>query len=152
MNTDHAVLSPIKRALPTSEFTGAIISALYAVWNELGYGHRERYYQQAFAKVFEESGLPFEQEKSYPLLFRGKALGHQRLDFLVNDALIVELKVGRVLNANYFAQVLAYLKVTAYPLALIALFAPQGVRVKRIIDSGNATAPSAFIGVSAAQQ
>ncbi len=148
MHTDKTTQ---KRAVPSREFTEVIIGYLYKVWNELGYGHRERYYQKAFATLLSEAEITFEREKSFPVGFRGAIIGRQQLDFIVSDALIVELKVGRSLSPQFLAQVLAYLKISHCSLALIALFAPDGVHIKRVIDSSSASVSSAKIGASVAR-
>lgn len=126
---------PVKRPLPASELTHRVIGCAYQVSNHLGFGNRERYYQRALAKSFELAEIPFEREVSFPISFGESVLGRQQLDFVVSDRLVLELKVGRSLSPRFTAQVIAYLKVSPYQLALILLFTPNGVITKRIIDS-----------------
>lgn len=148
MNTDTNQLS----RLPTQEMTHQIIGCLYSVWNELGYGYQERYYQRAFEKLLVAQQFAYQRELSVPISFQGSSIGRYRLDFLVEDSLIIELKVGQAIHPRFIKQVLAYLASSPHQLALIALFMKDGVVVKRFIDtkkSERVSAESAPIRASA---
>ncbi len=151
ITTDVADFGQLK-PLPDSTMTGEIIGYLYAALNELGYGYHERYYQRAFEQQLKAHQFSFQRELSVPIQFRGKSIGRYRLDFLIDDQLIVELKVGQAIHPRFVKQVLAYLQSSPYQLALIALFAKDGVTIKRLIQTKRTedeSVKSAFISASA---
>jgi N utilization substance protein A len=67
---------------------------LFDVFNTLGYGYREKYYQRAIAESFITSGVTFKQEFTLPIRFKDKDIGFGRADFLVEDKIILEIKRG----------------------------------------------------------
>ena len=93
------------------ELTGKIIGACINVHNELGCGFHEKVYQEALAIVLEESGIPFEREKHLPIEFHGRILDCDYIaDFVIDNAVILELKAVSEMNSVYEAQVINYLK------------------------------------------
>ena len=67
--------------------------------------------------------------------FEGEVLGYNRVDFLVEDQVIVELKVGRFIRQEHITQVLNYLQCSHYQIGLIILFSPKGIELKRLINT-----------------
>lgn len=112
-----------------------IIGILFKVYNQLGAGLQEKYYQRAIAKELEKAKIKFDQEKIVPLLYEGEKIGNHVLDFLVDDKIVLELKAGAPYKNSHIKQTLEYLKVTKKSLALLAFFSSEGVRIKRLILS-----------------
>ena len=111
-----------------------IVGCAYEVFNSIGPGHLEKYYQKALAIKFKNSALQFEEQVHYPLEFEGELIGHNYLDYVVDNKIVVEIKKdGRFSKAN-IDQVLKYLAVTKMKLALLVNFGLDGVKVKRIIN------------------
>lgn len=104
------------------EVTAQIIEAFYTVYNELGYGFLENTYENALALVLREMGLKVEQQVMAEVFFRGAVVGQYRLDLVVNDVVIVELKAARALSSEHEAQLLNYLKATRYEVGLLLNF------------------------------
>lgn len=92
--------------------TEAILKAFFEVYNELGPGFLESVYGNALGVVFADNGVKAEAEKQIKVVFRGKDIGDFRADFLVEDKVIVELKVAKALDEIHEAQLLNYLKAT----------------------------------------
>jgi GxxExxY protein len=67
-------------------------------------------------------------------VFKNKIIGRYFIDFLIENKLIVEFKVGNQIKNQHIQQVLAYLKTNNLRLGLIALFTEKGVKIKRIIN------------------
>ncbi|MBI3627712.1 MAG: GxxExxY protein [Candidatus Sungbacteria bacterium] len=111
-----------------------IIGILFSVYNELGPGHHERYYQRSVAQALREIKLPFKEQVSFPLKFRTALIGRYQLDFLVDEKIVLELKKGDNFSKRHIDQVLQYLKSTNLKLAILANFAKSGVKFKRIIN------------------
>ena len=111
-----------------------IVGCAYEVFNSLGAGHPEKYYQKALALAFKKAGLAFKEQVHYSLEFEGEVIGRNYLDYVVDSKVVVEIKKdGRFSKAN-IDQVLRYLSVTKMKLGLLVNFGLDGVKVKRIIN------------------
>jgi GxxExxY protein len=69
-----------------------IIGAAFNVYNTLGHGHYEKYYQRALAEEFKNQHLSFKEQLFSPLKFGNITIGKNTFDFLVDDKVIVEIK------------------------------------------------------------
>jgi GxxExxY protein len=96
--------------LRSAEITDAIIAAAIAVRRELGPGFLESVYEQALVVEFALRGIAFVRQKPIPLFYRDHQIGEHRLDFLVEDKIVVELKAIDGLKNVHFAIVRSYLK------------------------------------------
>ncbi|MEH2135611.1 GxxExxY protein [Nostoc sp.] len=117
--------------------TGEVIGAAIEVHRVLGPGFLEEVYKEALIIEFFRCGIPHLVEKSVTVNYKGHEVGKGRLDFLVANCLIVELKAIQNLAPIHEAQVLSYLKMTNYPLALLINFNVPLLKdgIKRIIFS-----------------
>ncbi|MEW5805184.1 MAG: GxxExxY protein [Patescibacteria group bacterium] len=116
------------------ELSYKIVGILFTVFNELGYGYQEKYYQKAIAKVLGDNKIYFREQVYLPLEFNGEGIGNYYLDFLIENKLILEIKRGdRFLKRN-IEQVYSYLKRSNLRLGIIANFTKQGLRFKRIVN------------------
>lgn len=116
------------------ELSYQLVGLAFNVFNELGFGHHEKYYQRAFSLLLKEQGIPFKEQLYQQLKFREKVIGKFYLDFLIDDKIIVELKKGNNFSKQHLDQVHEYLKVTKLQLAIIFTFTPEGVVYKRILN------------------
>jgi GxxExxY protein len=120
------------KQLRDSEITDAIIAAAIAVHRELGPGFLETVYEQALAVEFAMRGIAFVRQKSIPLFYRDHQIGEHRIDFLVEDKIIVELKAVEGLEKVHFAIVRSYLKAAGLSDGLILNFSSMPLTVKRV--------------------
>src|SRR5256885_1706539 len=118
--------------LRDSEITDGIISAAIAVHRELGPGFIESVYEQALAVEFALKGIAFVRQKPIPLFYRDHQIGEHRLDFLVEDKIVVELKAIDSLEKDHFAIVRSYLKASGLADGLILNFSSMPLTVKRV--------------------
>jgi len=58
-----------------SQLSYRIVGILFSVYNELGAGHHERYYQRATAQAFKDANISFREQVAIPVKFRGVSLG-----------------------------------------------------------------------------
>lgn len=117
------------------ELSYDILGVLFEVFKELGPGHKERYYENAVAEGLTSKGIPFERQMYMPLTFKGKVIGKYFFDFLVDGKIVLELKKGnRYSSHQNIEQVLTYLKAHGFKLGIIAQFATEGVKYRRIIN------------------
>ena len=115
-----------------AELTERIIGAAIAVHTVLGPGFLESFYEEALAVELDHSGLKYRRQWPVPVHYRGKRIGEHRLDFLVEDLVVVELKAVHVLENIFFAVVRSYLKATQLEPGLLFNFATMPVTVKRV--------------------
>jgi GxxExxY protein len=118
--------------LRDSEITESIIGAAITVHRELGPGFLESIYEQALAVEFAMQGIGFVRQKTIPLFYRDHRIGEHRLDFLIEDKIIVELKAVEALENVHFAIVRSYLKATRLADGLILNFSTMPVAIKRV--------------------
>lgn len=111
-----------------------IVGILFDVYNELGSGHHEQYYQRATEAEFKSAGFAYKSQVYVPLLYRGKVVGREYFDFLVEDKIILEIKKGDRFSHKHIKQVSQYLKTSGYKLAILANFGNKGVTFKRIVN------------------
>lgn len=111
-----------------------IIGVLFDVSNELGFGYQERYFEEAVAKGLKMEDLKFNRQISYKLTFKNEIVGIFRLDFLIEDLVVLEIKTGKRFAKKDFDQVKAYLKATGKELAIMAIFTNDGVRFYRVLN------------------
>ncbi|MBH8577829.1 GxxExxY protein [Nostocaceae cyanobacterium CENA369] len=114
-----------------------VIGAAIEVHRILGSGFLEEVYHKALREEFLIRNIPHKFEHPVKVHYKGRSVGEGKLDFLVGDFLIIELKAVQNLTAIHEAQVLSYLKMTNYPLALLINFNVPLLRdgIKRIILS-----------------
>ncbi|MDY6897843.1 MAG: GxxExxY protein [Cyanobacteriota bacterium] len=119
------------------QLTYGVIGAAIEVHRVLGAGFLESVYQEALAVEFSQRNIPYLTEFPIAVTYKGHFVGEGRLDFLVDDVLVVELKAVEKLVPKHEAQVISYLKTTQQPLGLLINFnvpiLKQGI--KRIILS-----------------
>lgn len=105
-----------------NELTEQVIGAAIEVHRALGPGFLEATYGKALAIELRYRGISYTQEAPVSLSYRGESVGEGRLDFLVEDKLILELKAVDQLHPIHTAQAISYLKATGYKLALLINF------------------------------
>lgn len=109
-----------------------VIGAAIAVHRQLGPGFLEQIYEAALMVELGERRIPFRPQVTLPVLYREQRVGEARLDLLIGDILVVELKAVEELRPVHRAQVLSYLRAGAFELGLLINFnvttLPQGIR------------------------
>jgi GxxExxY protein len=126
-----------RRREPLNDLSSEVIGAAVAVHQVLGPGLLESAYEMALCHELGLRGLNFERQKSLPLVYKGVSIEPgSRLDLLIENQLIVELKAIDKLAELHEVQVLTYLRLTGIRLGLIINFnvplLTQGVR--RIVN------------------
>jgi GxxExxY protein len=112
-----------------NRITNAIIGAAIEVHRMLGPGHLEAAYEEALAIEFRLRAIPFERQHPIELVYKGQVVGKGRLDFLVFDKVIVDLKSVEGITSVHTAKMISYLRITGHKLALLLNF-----NVKRLVD------------------
>jgi GxxExxY protein len=100
-----------------------IIGAAIEVHSLLGPGLLETVYEHCLAEELRIRGMNVRRQVALPLAYKGELLGYElRIDLLVNDAIIVEVKAANVMLPVYEAQLLSYLKLAGKPKGLLINF------------------------------
>jgi len=106
-----------------NELSGKVIGAAIEVHKILGPGLLESAYEECLCHELELRAIPFERQKELPLEYKGVALDcGYRLDLVVANKLILELKTCEALEPIHEAQLLTYLKLTGIKLGLLINF------------------------------
>ena len=117
--------------LRSREITRRIIGAAITVHRQLGAGFLESVYEEALAVEFALEGIAFVRQKPIALYYKDHQVGEHRLDFLVEDLIVVELKAIRALEDIHFAIGRSYLKASGLKDGLLLNFASVPLTIKR---------------------
>ncbi|WP_419700423.1 GxxExxY protein [Mucilaginibacter sp. NFX135] len=124
----------INNAYKHSELTGKIIGCAMKVHSELGNGFQEIIYQRALAIEMQKNGLIFSQELEMTIYYDGINIGKRRVDFLVHDIIMVEIKATSKLEDAHLAQVINYLEAYKLETGLLLNFGSKSLEFKRITN------------------
>jgi GxxExxY protein len=106
-----------------NQLTYDIIECCIEVHKELGPGLLESIYEECLESVLVENGLKVQRQVEVPLFFKGKKLNKGfRLDMLINDSVILELKSVETILPIHEAQLVSYLKLSKSQLGLLVNF------------------------------
>ncbi|MFH0887825.1 MAG: GxxExxY protein [Planctomycetota bacterium] len=116
------------------ELSYKIMEAVFEVHNILGPGYPEDKYEKALCREFRDRGISYETQKLVKVIYKDENLGDFRLDLVVEDKIILELKAISELNEVFEAQVYSYLKATGLKLGILINFGKKKVEYKRIAN------------------
>jgi len=120
-------------SLPHVELTERIIGAAIEVHRRLGPGFLESCYENALVIELRKRGLEVEQQRIFRLTYDGQVIGEQRLDLLVNQLIVVELKAIKNFEDIHFAVVRSYLHALRLNHGLLLNFNATQLQVKRVL-------------------
>jgi GxxExxY protein len=129
------------KELRNSETTDRIIAAAIRVHRDLGPGFLESVYEEALAVEFALNGVQFVRQKPIALFYKDHQIGEHRLDFLVEDKIVVELKAIKALEDIHFAIGRSYLKATNLQDGLLLNFATAPLTIKRFCRELSGSVP-----------
>jgi GxxExxY protein len=126
-----------KAAPRTESLAHAVIGACIEVHRHLGPGLLEKTYRDALSHELTLRGIAHRCEVCFPVTYKGKLVGEGRMDMLVDDVLVVEIKVVEALNMVHRSQILAYLQAMKLELGLLVNFnvAILADGIKRVINT-----------------
>jgi len=119
--------------------TRKIIGAAIAVHRALGPGFIESIYENALVAEMKSRGMNVAQQVDIAVTYEGEEVGKHRLDLLVEDTIVVELKAVKAIEDVHFAVVKSYLRAAQKRHGLILNFAGSTLKVKRVIAEGPGT-------------
>ena len=116
------------------QLTGQIIGAAMAVLNELKPGLDEKLYENALVIELTAGGHTVEQQREYPVHYRGHFIGKLVPDLIVDGTVIADPKVVSEFNETHIAQMLGYLNITGLEVALLLNFKESKLAWKRVVS------------------
>ena len=120
---DREVNMPNNQEMDKNKLTGEVIGSAIEVHKTLGPGLLESIYEECLCIEFDRKNISYERQKEIPIEYRGVKLDcGYRIDIIVENRLIVELKACETLLPIHEAQILTYLKLTGMTLGLLINF------------------------------
>lgn len=120
--------------LKYKDITGKIIGCAMNVHNVLGCGFQEVIYQRCLAIELRKADLDFEREREIPIYYDEIEVGRRRVDFLVENRVLVELKAVSELDDRHLAQGINYLEAFRLEVGLLINFGGKRLKFKRLIN------------------
>jgi GxxExxY protein len=111
----------------------SIIGGFFEVYNELNYGFREHIYVNALEKELVRRGHVVARELGTRVWCRNECVGSQRLDIVIDDKIILEVKATLVLHQSAMQQLTSYLKGTEFEVGLLLHFGEEPKFYRRIL-------------------
>ncbi len=116
------------------DLTGKIIGCAMKVHSALGNGFQEVIYQRALAIEFEKQGLGYQREMEMSIFYEGIDIGTRRVDFFVEENIMVELKALIKLEDVHLAQAMNYCQAYNLPIGLLINFGSKSLQFKRVYN------------------
>jgi GxxExxY protein len=110
-----------------------IMGAIFEVHKELGPGFLESVYEKALVEELLRKGLKVETQKGINLIYNDKKIGLHRLDLVVEDKVVLELKTAERFSIHHKAQLTSYLKASGYKLGILVNFSKSKVEYQRVL-------------------
>ena len=117
------------------ELSYKVIGASFRVFNELGYGLAEKAYQDALAKELKDNHIELRREVYTPIKYKGEKVSRYFSDFVIENKILLELKVVRKLGYTHVRQTLNYLRNSGLKLGILIYFTSDGVKYRRVLNS-----------------
>lgn len=112
----------------------AIRGALMEVYNSLGPGFREETYKLATLAEMRRQSIKTAREFEIEIRFKGEIIDKYRIDIVVDEKMILELKSVEQLHPRHRAQLLSYLKASGLRLGLLVNFGSDKLEIERIVN------------------
>jgi GxxExxY protein len=123
----------VKEQYLHSELTGKIIGCAMEVHRTLGNGFQEVIYQRALEIEMRQQGLNFSREHEMKICYKGIEIGMRRVDFFVDEKIMVEIKAMLELDDVHLAQAINYLEASGQKVGLLLNFGGRSLQFKRVM-------------------
>ena len=116
------------------DITHKIIGCAMKVHSTLGNGFQEVIYQRAIVIEMEKQGLGFQREMEMTILYDGIDIGTRRVDFFVEENIMVEIKALIKMEGVHLAQAMNYCQAYNLPIGLLINFGAKSLEFKRVYN------------------
>ena len=124
-NTNKDIIYP--------ELSYQVMGAIFEVHQQLGPGFIESVYEKALLEELSNRNIKTETQKPISLNYKGKKVGTHRLDLVVEDKIVLELKTVERFCISHQAQLISYLKASGYKLGILVNFSKKQVEYSRMV-------------------
>jgi len=121
------------KGLEHEDLTDKIIGCAIEVHKKLGPGFLESIYENAFTIELQKHNLQVERQRDVVIKYDGIEVGRHRLDLIIDDTIVVELKAVKNIEDIHFAIVRSYLRALGKEHGLLINFSKKVLEVKRVI-------------------
>jgi GxxExxY protein len=135
MNTDrrYDLRGEAESKLLLKAETEKIIGFAFVALNEVGHGLNEKIYENSLTVLFKFNGIAFDQQRRFPVLFRGVEVGEFVPDLIAFDSVIVDTKVINCISDHERGQMLNYLRIAKLRVGLILNFKHARLEWERVV-------------------
>lgn len=130
-----------KMELKYADITEKIIGCVVKVHSKMGPGYPEVIYTRCLAIEFKRANVKYEKEKNLHVYYDEFIVGGRRVDFMVEEKIVVELKALSAFNDKDFVQELSYLENHRQEVGLLINFGAKSLQFKRIVNNKNINPP-----------
>jgi GxxExxY protein len=123
-----------ERQYPHADLTQGIIAAAKAVHCTMRPGLDEKLYERALCIEFADRAIEFSSQQVFPVTYKSHYIGDLIPDIIVDDRVLVDLKVVEAFNDAHIAQMLGYLNITRLEIGLLLNFKHAMLQIKRIAN------------------
>lgn len=134
--TSQTVADHADDELIYKDFSYILRGMWFDIKKELGLGHKELVYQNAFEIELQKRKIAYLRESQLPVMYNSKKVGVYQPDFIIDDKVIVEFKSLSFLGKNEFKQLDSYLKGSDCKLGFLVNFGGSDIEIKRYIHTG----------------
>jgi GxxExxY protein len=125
----------IKQEYLYSDLIEVIIGCAMKVHSSIGRGFPEYIYQRALAIELSKTSLEIKKEMEWPVYYDGQLIGKRRVDFMVNDKVLIEIKAVAVYESSHLNQIINYLQAFQVPVGLLRNFGKEKLEFKRFTNN-----------------
>lgn len=123
-----------KEKIKNDPLTEKIIAACFKIHRALGAGFNEKIYRNALKIAIEDLGLKCNTEKNYVVKYENQHVGNLRIDLIIEDKVIVEIKaISGIMPKVFEHQILSYLKISGLRVGLLVNFGESRCQIKRFV-------------------
>jgi len=135
MNTDRKpdLTNLGSSRLLAKDETHAIIGCAFEVLSEVGHGLHEKIYENSLVVDFKKQAISFEQQREFPVTYKGEKVGRFIPDLTAFNKVIVDTKVANGITDHERGQMLNYLRITGMRVGLILNFKHARLEWERIV-------------------
>jgi len=132
-NRSNKIVNMEDNKIVYKDLSYRIMEAVFKVHNSLGPGFSENVYEKALIEEFGKQDLSFSNQRSIKIKYNQKTIGMHKLDFVVENKIVLEIKAQSDLMPIHMVQLKSYLKSGNFKLGILANFGKEKVEYKRIL-------------------
>ncbi len=119
--------------LPLAQEVYDVVGCAFEVINQLRHGGKEKIYENALVIEFASRGIPYEQQRQFPVIYKGHSVGKLIPDLIAYHQIVIDTKVIPMIGDYERGQILNYLKITGLRVGLILNFIRPKLEWERLI-------------------